>query len=73
MANMTLIEAAQIIREAARRIPLGGQITILDGHKVNGHYLAMHMAKTLEDIACQRDVYWRLCDEKPREVEEWTS
>ncbi len=60
-------DIAATIRAAAQRIPLGGTIRIKGSECISGYNLAEHCARIVEDIACERDVYRRLCDhpEKP--------
>ena len=64
-----LKDAARIVRETARRIPLGGTIRIRGGEPISSFNLAEAVARIIEDINCERDIYRRLCDEPEREVE----
>lgn len=54
---------ATIIRDISRRIPLGGSVRIRGSEPISGYNLAEHVARIVEQMAVDRDVYGYFCDE----------
>lgn len=63
-----LKSAAALVRAAAQRIPLGGVISIRGSENISGFNVAEQVARIIENINCERDIYTYLCDEPERQV-----
>lgn len=61
-------EVAARIRAAAKRIPLGGTVRVKGSEPISGYNLAEVIARIVEDAACKRDLYPRLCDQPERDT-----
>jgi hypothetical protein len=62
-------ELARRVRAAAQHIPVGGSISIRGSCPISGFNLAEHVARLIENLGCERDIYSYLCDEPAKFVE----
>ena len=54
---------AERIRATARRIPLGGSISIRGDDRISSYNFAEAVARIVEKAATERDLYSCLCDD----------
>lgn len=59
-------EVARRIRETAQRIPLCACIRVRGSAPISAYNFAEAVARIVEDAACERDLYPRICDGSER-------
>jgi hypothetical protein len=60
-------EVAARIRATAKRIPLGGTISVRGDNPISAFNFAEACARIVEEAACPHDLYRRLCDQPERD------
>ena len=64
---LVIEKLALAIREAGRRVPLGGSISVRGDAPISGMNLAEHFARAVEDWGSDRDLLTRFYDGDPNE------
>ena len=62
---MTLLEAANKLRETAQRMPMGAEVRVKYSAPLSAYNLAMHFVRVIEALDAGHEVYALLCDDDP--------